>query len=160
MEEIVGDLWDYQGRAVLALTTNGSLSRDHRAILGRGCARQAGERFPDLAKRLGVLLHEHGNHVHELGDNLVSFPVEETAWSLPDPRLIRRSAQELRALADYAGYQLILVPRPGCGFGGLNWPEVRPLLADLFDERFLVIAAPVVREQFQSVGIRNSSDSR
>jgi hypothetical protein len=43
MEEIVGDLWDYQGRAVLALTTNGSLSRDHRAILGRGCARQAGE---------------------------------------------------------------------------------------------------------------------
>ena len=142
MQEVIGDLWDYQGRAVLALTTNGSLSRDQRAILGRGCARQAGERFPDLAERLGALLHERGNHVHELGDNLVSFPVEETAWSLPDPRLIRRSAQELRALADRAGYKLILVPRPGCGYGGLSWPEVRPLLADLFDERFLVIAAP------------------
>jgi len=28
MKEIIGDLWDYQGRAILALTTNGSLSRD------------------------------------------------------------------------------------------------------------------------------------
>ena len=146
MEEISGDLWDYQGRAILALTTNGSLSRDQRAILGRGCARQAGERFPDLAQRLGALLQQRGNHVHELGDGLVSFPVEETAWSLPDPRLIRRSAQELRELADRAGYQLILVPRPGCGYGGLSWPEVRPLLADLFDERFLVISAPEARE--------------
>ena len=139
MQEISGDLWDYQGRAVLALTTNGSLSRDHRAILGRGCARQAGGRFPDLAQRLGALLHQHGNHVQELGDGLVSFPVEETAWSLPDPRLIRRSAQELRDLADHAGYGLVIVPRPGCGYGGLSWPEVRPLLADLLDERFLVI---------------------
>lgn len=146
MEEITGDLWDYQGRALLALTTNGSLSRDHRAILGRGCARQAGERYPDLAQRLGGLLHEHGNHVHELGDNLVSFPVEESAWSHPDPRLIRRSAQELRALADRAAYPLIIVPRPGCGYGGLSWQEVRPLLADLFDDRFLVISALETKE--------------
>lgn len=54
MEEIRGDLWDYRGRALLALTTNGSLSRDHRAILGRGCARQAGERYPDLAAARGA----------------------------------------------------------------------------------------------------------
>ncbi|MDZ4184961.1 MAG: ADP-ribose-binding protein [Desulfuromonadales bacterium] len=146
MQEIIGNLWDYQGRALLALTTNGSVSRDHRAILGRGCARQAGERYPDLAQRLGGLLHEHGNHVHELGDNLVSFPVEESAWSTPDPRLIRRSAQELRALADRAAYPLIIVPRPGCGYGGLSWPEVRPLLADLFDDRFLVISALETKE--------------
>lgn len=141
MKEIIGNLWDYEGQALLALTTNGSLSRDNRAILGRGCARQAGERFPALAQRLGMLLHLHGNHVHELGENLVSFPVEETAWSLPDSRLIRRSAQELRSLADRTAYKLIVVPRPGCGFGGLDWQEVRPLLADLFDERFLVISA-------------------
>lgn len=146
MKEISGNLWDYQGRAILALTTNGSLSRDHRAILGRGCARQAGEHFPDLKQRLGALLHNHGNHVHELGDGLVSFPVEESAWSLPDPRLIRRSAQELRALVDRAEYKLIVVPRPGCGYGGLNWQEVQPLLADLFDERFLVICAPEAQE--------------
>jgi len=142
MQEIIGDLWSYQGRGVLVLTTNGSLTRAGRAVLGRGCARQAGERYPDLALRLGTLLRDHGNHVHELGDELVSFPVEETAWSHPDPRLIRRSAEELRALVDRAGFQLVIVPRPGCGFGGLSWPEVRPLLADLFDERFLVISAP------------------
>lgn len=142
MQEIVGDLWSYRGRGVLVLTTNGSLTRDGRAVLGRGCARQAGERFPDLPQRLGLLLRAGGNHVHDLGDQLVSFPVEETAWSLPDPRLIRRSAEELRALADRAGYPLLVVPRPGCGYGGLRWSEVRPLLADLFDERFVVMSAP------------------
>lgn len=142
MQEICGNLWDYQGHTVLVLTTNGSLSRDGRAILGRGCARQAGERFPELALRLGTLLHAHGNHVHDLGDGLISFPVEETAWSLPDPRLIRRSAEELRELVDRTGYPQVLVPRPGCGYGGLNWHEVRPLLADLFDERFQVISPP------------------
>lgn len=142
MREEFGNLWDYAGRAVLVITCSGSVSRHGCAVLGRGCARQAGERFPDLAERLGALIRAGGNHVHELGDGLVSFPVEETAWSLPEPRLIRRSAEELRALVDRRGFPAVVVPRPGCGYGGLRWTEVRPLLADLFDERFLVIGAP------------------
>ncbi len=141
MVEIIGDIWDYLGMAVIAVTTNGHVTKEGVAVLGRGCARQAGERFPDLSLRLGRLLATGGNHVYHLGDGIVSFPVEESPWSLPDLRLIRRSAGELKALTDAQGWNSVIVPRPGCGGGGLNWREVRPLLVDCFDDRFRVITA-------------------
>jgi len=140
MLETVGNIWEYAGQGnVLVITTNGSLTRDGRAIFGRGVARQAALRFPELADELGKLLAELGSHVFDLGGCVVSFPVEETPWSLPDLRIIARSARELRLLADHSGWQRIIVPRPGCGGGGLSWKEVKPLLESCFDHRFLVI---------------------
>jgi hypothetical protein len=144
IREISGDIWDYLGEAVICLTTNGLVNKKGEAVLGRGCARQAAEHFPDLPARLGALLAGGGNHVHLLGDGLVSFPVEESPWANPDLRLIRRSAEELRAKADLEGWTRIVVPRPGCGGGGLGWPEVRPLLEDILDDRFMVISADPV----------------
>ena len=139
MIELTGNLWDYYGRAIIAITTSGSVTRDGRAVLGWGCARQAAERCAGLADHLGELIRGRGNHVHNLGGGLVSFPVEETAWSVPDQRLIARSAFELRELADLEGWEVIVVPLPGCGGGGLKWPEVREILAAHFDRRFLLI---------------------
>lgn len=140
MFEAVGNIWEYAGKGVIAITTNGSTTRDGRAIFGQGVAKQAALRFPALADKSGILLAEHGNHVFDLGCGIVTFPVEETPWSLPDLRIIARSADELRLLADSSGWQLIIVPRPGCGGGGLAWKEVKPLLEFCFDHRFLVIS--------------------
>ncbi len=140
MREISGDIWDYLGLAVIAITTSGSVAKDGRAVLGRGCARQAGARFPGLASSLGRMIGEGGNHVHQLDNGLVSFPVEETAWSLPELHLILRSCHELVGLADREGWTRVVVPRPGCGFGGLDWNQVRPLLESCFDGRFSVIS--------------------
>lgn len=141
MHELTGNVWDYLDSAVVVITTNCQVDHRGHAVLGRGCARQAQEYFPDLAERLGRLLLEQGVRVHELGGGLVSFPIEETAWSTPDLRLIRRSAAQLRELADRRGWEKVVVPRPGCGGGGLEWKEVKPVLADLLDERFYVITA-------------------
>ena len=140
MLEALGDIWGYSGTSILVITTNGSLTRDGRAIFGHGVARQAALRFPSLAGNLGRLLAECGNHVFDLGQGFVSFPVEETPWSLPDLRIIARSAQELRQLADDSGWQRIVVPRPGCGGGGLAWEEVKSLLEPCFDNRFVVVS--------------------
>lgn len=140
MLETVGDIWEYGGTGVIAITTNGSLTRDGRAIFGRGVAKQASLRYPGLAEKLGSMLGEWGSHVFDLGNGIVTFPVEETAWSQPDLRIIARSAQELRLLADRSGWERILVPRPGCGGGGLAWQDVKPLLEPWFDERFLLIS--------------------
>ena len=140
MFEITGEIWEHAAASVIVITTNGSLTADGRAIFGRGVARQAALRSPELAHKLGRLLKEKGNRVFDLDNGIVSFPVEETPWSLPDLRIIGRSAEELRDLADETGWQRIIVPRPGCGGGGLAWKEVKPLLEPWFDERFNVIS--------------------
>jgi hypothetical protein len=141
MLEALGDIWEHADRgAVIVITASGSLTRDGRAVLGRGVARQALLRFPGIAQKLGRLLAEQGSHVFDLGGCLASFPVEETAWSQPDLRIIARSAEELRRLADRSGWQRVVVPRPGCGGGGLAWKDVQPLLAPWFDDRFTVIS--------------------
>lgn len=141
MQEVTGDIWDYHGKGIIAITTNGYVGNDGRAMSGQGVARQAAERFPLLLRELGAAIRTGGNHVFELAHGLVSFPVEDSPWSLPDQRLIRRSACELRELADLKGWPLIVVPRPGCGGGGLDWREVAPILQDVFDDRFQVINA-------------------
>jgi len=140
VRETSGDVWGYVGRSIIVITTNGSLTRDSRIVPGSGVTLQATIRYPWLAVKLGSRIREHGSHVFDLGSGIVSFPVEETAWSLPDPRIISRSAEELRSMADDAGWQRIIVPRPGCGGGGLLWKDVRPLLEPWFDCRFTVIS--------------------
>ncbi|MRR55870.1 MAG: ADP-ribose-binding protein [Deltaproteobacteria bacterium] len=139
MIEIQGNLWEYFGTAIIAVTTNGLVAKSGKAVLGNGCAREAGERIPGLAARLGTLLTEQGNHVHDLGDGIVNFPVEHSPYENPDLRLIERSTKELVELADTKGWVMVVVPRPGCGGGGLFWKEVKPLLEKYLDDRFLVI---------------------
>ena len=142
MVEECGDIWEHLGKAVIAVTTSGSLTRKGKAVMSRGVASQAAQRFPGFPEILGLLLGKSGNHVHQLGEGIVSFPVEASAWEWPDLRLISRSARELRELADRESWNLVVVPRPGCGGGGLDWREVRPLLEEHFDDRFVVISAP------------------
>ena len=140
MHELVGDLWtEHACGAVVAITTNGTVNKVGRAIMLNGCARQARERFPEILKTLGSLLGQHGNHVFDLGHRIVSFPVEVDPHQVPETRLIDQSCRELVQLADYKGWQKIVVPRPGCGGGGLEWRDVKIILARHFDERFHII---------------------
>jgi hypothetical protein len=138
--ETTGNIWDYQGKAIIAITTNGSVSRSGRANIGRGVAAQAAGLFQTLPEILGASIIKGGNHVHYLENNIVSFPVEHSPYEIPDLKLIKRSAEELAQKADELGWSLIVVPRPGCGGGGLLWKEVKPILEAYFDQRFIVIS--------------------
>jgi hypothetical protein len=149
MREICGNIWDYRETAIVAITTNGQVSRSGRAVMGRGVAAQAAMRFPEIPEKLAQCIIEAGNHVHYLGDNIVSFPVEHSPYQLPDLRLIECSARELVAMADDRGWQSVIVPRPGCGGGGLSWKDVRPILENCFDDRFTVISAMQADNSFK-----------
>ncbi|MEJ2700354.1 MAG: ADP-ribose-binding protein [Desulfuromonadales bacterium] len=140
MHEIFGDLWEEHRRgAIVAITTGGLVDRHGRCVMLRGCARQAKERFPDLPHLLGELLRAKGNHVFALGRGIVSFPVETSPYDRPELRLIERSCRELVELADRREWRHLVVPRPGCGGGGMEWADVRPILERCLDGRFRVI---------------------
>ena len=141
MREITGDLWEQhrQGQ-VVAITTGGLIEKGGACAMPRGCARQAKDRFEGLAWTLGQQILMHGNHVFDLGRRILSFPVEESPFEVPDIRLIERSCRELVELTDYKGWSQVIVPRPGCGGGGLEWHDLKPKLDAIFDERFLIIS--------------------
>jgi len=57
--------------------------------------------------------------------------------------LIETSAHRLVAEANAREWKSIVLPRPGCGAGELSWgDEVRPLLEQIFDDRFYIITFP------------------
>jgi len=144
MREVKGNLFD-QNVDVVCITTNGSVKADGRAVMGRGCAKEAAELFPELPLLLGTWIQSVGNHLHYLkyyedrGYTVASFPVKH-AWSeKADLKLIEQSCKDL-AESTVEGLKVAL-PRPGCGNGGRDWAtEVKPILERYLDDRFIVVS--------------------
>ena len=133
----------------ICITTNGHVKKNGRAVMGRGVALQALEHISEVDFTLGQLITRMGNHVHyicRVRDFTVgalyvfSFPVKRHWKGRASLQLIERSAVELCALVDTGKFgDRIHVPRPGCGAGGLDWEEVRPILEKYFDDRFVIV---------------------
>jgi Macro domain len=150
MREAQGDLWgfaEYGFADVVVVTTNGDVNAAGRAVMGRGCALQAAERFPGLREILASYLSRYDNRPFVLlkacepsDFSLVSMPVKHHWRDRADTELIVTSAKQLVQMADKFVWQSIAVPRPGCGNGGLKWGDVKPLLEPIFDDRFTVVS--------------------
>jgi len=141
--EETGNMWGVRAD-IRCITTNGFVKNDGRAVMGRGVAKQAADRFSvmygvDLPAVFGKKLRKHGNHVMVLEDKLITFPVKYNWWERASMPLILASARELVALANENGWRRIVLPRPGCGNGGLDWDDVRPQLAPMLDDRFVIV---------------------
>ena len=166
MKEARRNLWAAVGRVdAVCITTNAQVNRDGQAVMGRGCALEAAERWPQVRRNLGRRLQQSGNLPHILaivgdafyyevndasplssmaldgGSLLVSFPVKQHWRDAADPALILASALRLVALADEMKWRCVVLPRPGCGNGRLIWEEqVLPLLVPVLDDRFVVVS--------------------
>lgn len=140
MKEIKGDLWTIPADTI-CITTNGYVKANGRAVMGRGCAKEAIERFPIMQRWLGSSIRKYGNHVCDLGifmeRQFYSFPVKHNWWEKADLDLIRRSCIELNERI--AGWNKVLLPRPGCGNGGLRWEDVKPEIAPLLPDNVFVV---------------------
>lgn len=137
-KEITGNLWEVEAD-LRVITTNGTTRKDGAAVMGRGCAREARDMFPGIDKHFGELLLKHGNRPMRLRKDLATLPVKHHWKERADLELIEKSIPLLVELVDRFGYQKVVVPRPGCGNGGLRWSEVRRVVLPLLDERFSVI---------------------
>ncbi|KKN06475.1 hypothetical protein LCGC14_1076920 [marine sediment metagenome] len=141
MKEVHGNLWDAKADYTV-ITTNGVVREDGAAVMGRGVAFQAKDRYPGLEYTLGRRIKLRGNHV-SLMSKLISFPVKHHWQDPADLELIKQSTEELVILIDHqalTGYPTshIAMPRPGCGNGRLDWKDVQAVIEPLLDDRFTV----------------------
>ncbi len=145
MKEIKGNLWEEETE-LLCITTNGFVKKDGSAVMGAGCAKEAKELFPGIEYKLAELINTYGNVVgpiwkDEAGRVIATFPVKHNWYEDADIELIRRSALQLKEVMDTFRIERVVIPRPGCGNGGLDWEtQVKPVLEEIWtDDRFQVI---------------------
>lgn len=142
MIELKVNLWDEPCDA-RCITTNGTVIRPHRNVMGAGCALEALQRHPGIDSTLGMHLEDSGNHTRLLPFDLIAFPTKMQVWCPSTLHLILRSAHELMELIDLWHFQKVLLPRPGCGYGGLSWEgEVKLPLSHVLDDRVRIVDFP------------------
>lgn len=143
MIEVTGDLWTYRsglGNTIRIITTNGTVKANGAMVMGRGCARQARDRFPGLDMRLGRWVKAKGNVPLICSDlKLMTFPVKDRWDHAAKLSLIRDSAIQLAASAGADPDTVYVLPRPGCGNGWLRWEKVKPVLEDVLPDNVHVI---------------------
>ena len=137
MIEAQGNMWGYPAD-YRVITTNGFVKRNGECVMGRGCAKEAKDRYPELPSKLGTLIQAYGNVVLWLGNDLFSFPVKHKWFEKADLALIEQSCQQLINHVNRDSVDVV-IPRPGCGNGQLNWNDVKPILDKYLDDRFKVI---------------------
>jgi O-acetyl-ADP-ribose deacetylase (regulator of RNase III) len=152
MIEIKGDFWEHAKNdyEVLVCTTNCVLKNNGELVMGAGIAKQFASKIPVLPKLWG----ERAKRIQEgrlkscvavvlwdlFGKYLVAFPTKYHWKEKSDLKLIERSAFQLLTITEAFGWKKILMTRPGCGKGGLNWEEVEPILKRWLDSRFYVVS--------------------
>ena len=72
--------------------------------------------------------------------DLVILPVKYKVEQNADTGLIVKSCQELNKIAFEEKWNKIIIPRPGCGLGGLNWEDVKRVIEPILDDRFFIIS--------------------
>ena len=140
MKAIIGNIWDFHNNGDwICITTNGTIKKNGEAVMGRGCALQAKQKYNDLPKRLADSMKLYGNTpIIFLENKIISFPVKHNWYEKADINLIENSAKHLLNFADHAVFNKIYIPRPGCGNGRLDFCDVKPILEKYFDDRFII----------------------
>jgi hypothetical protein len=150
MHEISGDVWTIWNQTpnmVLCITTNGIVKSNGEAVMGKGIALEARCHLGNyITTILGKSITMHGNHVHEIiNDNndpitaALSFPTKEDWRNQSSIDLIKQSSHELMAWLDSHPGKTALLPRPGCGNGGLKWDNVKRAIEQILDDRVYVV---------------------
>jgi hypothetical protein len=145
MLEVKGNLWDYHNPYPVVITTNGNVKLSG-AVMGKGIAFEAKNRFPGLPKMLAQHIKMSGNVVKYFPEfNLFTFPTKNNWWEKSDLELITESCDRLLYMMNFLGnrdtwtFEKVYMVRPGCNNGQLSWEIVKPVLEHYFDDRFIIV---------------------
>lgn len=148
MIEITGDFTkEYKKYRGIVCTTNQILNKDGKLVMGAGIAKWFKETFPwtpeaFALKKEQVTVFPIDLLSDEYPNVLFSFPTKFHWKDKSDIVLIEKSTKELVKLVNnFSDNDVsILMTRPGCGCGGLDWKDVKPIIEQYLDNRFTVIS--------------------
>lgn len=144
MLEATGDIFSQPDADAICFTSNGMVKQNGELVMGAGIAKQFRDRYPGIAMYFGQYVRDAGSHVYAnpmYSPAVISFPTKRDWRDPSDIMLVKVSAMELAALADYLGFKHVYLPPPGCGLGGLNWAQVRTAISPILDNRFTVLVS-------------------
>lgn len=146
MKEIKGDMFKNNicGYDAICITTNGIIKNNGKAVMGAGVAKICRDKYKGSDINLANTLKKNGNHVnifflHE-GLFIISFPTKNNWRDKSDIDLIKRSALELEELVNKCKFERVLLPRPGCTNGKLNWEDVKAVIEPILSDKITIIS--------------------
>jgi hypothetical protein len=153
MKQITGNVWHYfedGNYDAICCTTNCVLKQNGVLVMGAGIAKAFAGKYPWLPLNWGrrVANHNAVSDAHPgLFVTLMPTPPHlvyfGTKWHWKNPSdlpLIKRNAFELMELAKMLDWHNIILPRPGCSNGGLDWRIVGPAIDRIVDDRVTIIS--------------------
>ena len=103
MKLITGELWNYFGRDnfIILITTNSVVRKNHKAVMGRGCAAEAVQKIPGIEKTARRSPEAFGNKLMLTDRGFGTFPVKDKWWEKADLKLIAQSAADLVKMCNH-----------------------------------------------------------
>ena len=114
-------------------------------VMGAGLAKQFKDRYPDMFKKYKEMCYKgeleigQPTVIHVSGCGVMLFPTKRH-WS--EPSELEFIEEGLAQIAhDYAGNPMntFAFPKIGCGLGGLDWKDVKPMIENYLDGQDVVI---------------------
>lgn len=128
----------------VCVTTNGVTKQNGDAVMGAGVALACARAYPETPRLLGDLLRRTGNVTQVMLETpngpIIAFPTKNHWRDASDIELIKKSCRELMAIVNKRGLKHVLLPKPGCANGGLDWNDVHREIAPLLDWRITIIS--------------------
>lgn len=109
-------------------------------VMGKGLAAAFKERYPDMYEAYKTrcdadLLKPGSIWIWKGADQWVLNFSTKKHWRKPSQlEYIRNGLLEIRASYEALGIREIAFPRLGCGNGGLNWTDVRPIMIEMLHD--------------------------
>lgn len=151
MKQLIGNIWDvYREYDAVCCTTNNVVKKNGELVMGAGVAKEFAHKYPWLPKNWGGRVLKHtarypGDHptifitLMQKKPHLVYFGTKYDWNDYSDIELIANAAQGLSMLSEVLDWTSVLLPRPGCDNGGLEWKEVEARIKPWLDNRFTII---------------------
>lgn len=141
MRIIVGDLWEQKGYKVIPV--NLSVNNKGYAVMGRGVAKQAVDKYPSIPVRYGNFLKTNPLDTVFVDESLplILLPVKHHWKEQASINLITQGLIFVRNnYSSHAPRHFVYLPLLGCGFGELEPLPVMTLMAQiLLDDNFVLV---------------------